>query len=351
MTEEEAPITPIYYISPTNKIHSCQCRHYKADKPGWQKMDSYTNAVAIGATPCRICCPKISKVDDKPLEPKEILENQDTITPNQQDFSAEQVSKEEQPKSSTPIKEDGKTSEDKDEKTKSKNKNKKTPVKGYKILAGNGCHQAIAEVQGILVPPIDSESYHQLILPDGLALEATFKDAKLKWLVSINPDVLGAHWFRGYPKIKNDKLVAFQIIGWDGNMPTNEKGWERWEFIGVWTLQKNLTVQRSMGEQEIRKQARETGFIKKFKFTFTNTHDWIEQKKLWTGYVYRLICCREGNTLKIEKVIPYACPRKKPAPKGQPFNKDKSSQKTSPKSNKPEEAPKIDTPTEEKKEN
>ena len=45
MTEETAPI---YYISPTNKIHGQQCRHYKADTNGWYKMDSYSDALATG---------------------------------------------------------------------------------------------------------------------------------------------------------------------------------------------------------------------------------------------------------------------------------------------------------------
>ncbi|MGY6530224.1 MAG: hypothetical protein ACXITR_09870 [Cyanobacterium sp.] len=185
----------------------------------------------------------------------------------------------------------------------------------YKILAGNGCHQAIAEVYGILVPPTEENSYHSLILPDGCALDATFKDARLKWLAHNKEGVLGAHWFRGYPKMKDNKLVAFQIVAWDMDMPTNERGWETWEFTGVWTMQKNLTVQRSMGLKDIRQQAKETGFIKKFKYTFNNTYDWLKSKKLWSGYVYKIFCRREGDTLKIQKVIPYACPRKKPVPR------------------------------------
>ena len=75
-------------------------------------------------------------------------------------------------------------------------------------------------------------------MPDGCVLEATFKDARLKWLAHNREGVLGAHWFRGYPKMKNNKLVGLQIIAWDMNMPTNERGWETWEFIGVWTVQK-----------------------------------------------------------------------------------------------------------------
>ncbi|WP_446684848.1 hypothetical protein A5482_014645 (plasmid) [Cyanobacterium sp. IPPAS B-1200] len=472
---------PQYYISPTNKIHAQQCRHFKADTDGWQKMDSYSDALATGAKPCKICCPKTSPINidelenkadlsarevnqtttenkqettsNPPPKPEETLDNSDTITPKQQDLFAQLVSTdkqplsseltkedgktqeqpesseltkkesktEEQPLSSPPTKEDGKTeeqsksstedenktetkpesseltkedgktgeqsespvkedgktgeqsessskeddkteeqlessakegdktseqsesftkeddktSEVKDKKTKSKKKkkDKKPPAKKYKILAGNGCHQAISEVQGILVPPIDAESSHQLILPDGLALEATFSNPYLESLALKQPNILGAHWFRGYPKMQDNKLVALQIVGWDGNMPTNEQGWEKWEFIGVWTIQKNLTVQRSMGDKDVKEQAIKTGYIKKFKFTFSNSEDWLKRKKLWIGYVYQLICRREGDTFKIQKVIPYACPRFKPVakPKKKTLNKDKSGEQSPPK--------------------
>ena len=187
--------------------------------------------------------------------------------------------------------------------------------KRYKILAGNGCHQAIAEVQGILVPPADTESSFTLVLPDGLQIEATFKTPRLHWIAQNKDYMLGHHWFRGYPKMKDNKLVSLQIIAWDGNMPSNPKGEENWEFIGVWTAQKNITVQRSMMTKDIRKIAKETGFIKKFKYTFTNSYDWVKGRKLWVGYVYKLLCQRNGETLEIKRVIPYACPRIKPVPK------------------------------------
>jgi hypothetical protein len=187
--------------------------------------------------------------------------------------------------------------------------------KRYKILAGNGCHQAIAEIQGILVPPTESGESFSLVLPDGLQIEATFKTPRLHWIAQNKEYMLGRHWFRGYPKMKDNKLVSLQIIAWDGNMPSNSKGEEHWEFIGVWTAQKNITVQRSMMTKDIRKIAKETGFIKKFKYTFTNSYDWVKSKKLWVGYVYQLICKRNGDSLEIKKVYPYACPRIKPLPK------------------------------------
>ncbi|WP_446684635.1 hypothetical protein [Cyanobacterium sp. HL-69] len=323
-------------------------------------MSSYSEAISTGAKPCQICCSQISV---SPIETTN--KQQDLLTQPVTDFS--QSSSQEDVKTSgkknkrsiacsitsfntteklkttstqqdlftQPVTKQPQSSSQNDVKTskkKSKNK-KKTPAKRYKILAGNGCHQAISEVQGILVPPIDDESSYQLILPDGLALKATFSNPYLESLALKQPNILGVHWFRGYPKMQDTKLVSFQIVGWDGNMPTNEQGWERWEFIGLWTLEKTLTVQRSITARTVRKEARKTGFITEFKFTFSNTEDWVKQKKLWIGYVYKLICRREGDTLKIQKVIPYACPRFKPVakPKKKTLNKDKSGEQSPPK--------------------
>ena len=155
---------------------------------------------------------------------------------------------------------------------KTKNKNKKPEKKRYKILAGNGCHQAICEVKGMLVPSPESEKKFQLILPDGLQIDAYFKTAYQYWLAVNKPEIVtGLHWFRGYPKFSENKLTALQIVTWDCNMTENNS--EQWEFIGVWTAQRNLTVQRTMADKEIRKIAKETGYIKKFKYTFTNSFD------------------------------------------------------------------------------
>lgn len=178
--------------------------------------------------------------------------------------------------------------------------------KRYKILVGNTAHKAVAEVKGVLV------KYNQLILPDGLILDVNYATPRLLWMARKTDYILGSHWFRGYPKMADDKLVGLTITSWDRNMPTNERGFESWEFIGLWTLQKTLTVQRSMAIKEIRKLAKETGFIKKYKFTFENTQDFLKSKKLWSGYVYKLLCRRNGDKIKIQKVIPYACPRNKP---------------------------------------
>ncbi len=208
-----------------------------------------------------------------------------------------------------------KSSTDKKKISSDNSQNANQERKRYKILAGNGCHQAIAEIQGILVPPSEEGESFSLILPDGLQIEASFKTSRLHWIAQNKDYMIGLHWFRGYPKMKDDKLISLQIIAWDGNMPSNTKGDEHWEFIGIWTAQRNITVQRSMMTKDIRKIAKETGFIKKFKYTFTNSYDWVKNRKLWIGYVYKILCQRNGDTFEIKKVIPYACPRIKPVPK------------------------------------
>ena len=182
--------------------------------------------------------------------------------------------------------------------------------KRYKILAGNGCHRAIAEVQGMLVQSTEERGKFSLILPDGLQIQAFFKTPQLHWLACNNEAIQGLHWWRGYPKVSDNKLVCFQIIAWDGDMINNK--YEKWDFTGVWTAQRNITVQRTMSEKDIRKIAKETGFIKKFKYTFTNSYDF--KRSLWIGYVYKVLATRKGNSFEIRKVIPYACPRIKPKP-------------------------------------
>lgn len=221
----------------------------------------------------------------------------------------------------------------KDSKFDSNNQDNKR--KRYKILAGNGCHQAIAEVQGILIPPTEENGSFNLVLPDGLQIEATFKTPRLHWIAQNKDYILGPHWFRGYPKMKDDKLVNLQIIAWDGNMPSNKRGEETWEFVGVWTAQKNITVQRSMMTKDIRKIARETGFIKKFKYTFINSYDWVKSRKLWVGYVYKVQCKREGDTFVIRRVTPYACPRIKPVPKSRGNRRDRPQGQSRPYNKKP----------------
>jgi hypothetical protein len=190
-------------------------------------------------------------------------------------------------------------------------KEKLREKKRYKILAGNGCHQAICEVQGMLIPPTEKEGKFQLILPDGLQVDASFKTSRQHWLAMNKPEIVtGLHWFRCYPKMSDNKLVGLQILAWDGNMTNNK--FENWEFIGVWTAQRNITVQRTMSDKDIRKIAKETGFIKKFKYTFTNSFDF--KRALWMGYVYKILATRKGDSFEIRKVIPYACPRIKPKP-------------------------------------
>jgi hypothetical protein len=327
-----------FYVSSRGKVHSEKCRHFRPDKQGWQQLESLRDGVSQGFEFCRICCPSLEEISQQPSPVISTSENlpeiasvsivsekeegkslASDVTPNCD--QTQQVSQASTTESAVSVSVDDRRNTRKNRTKASQDKNKNQPLdksekKRYKILAGNGCHQAIAEVQGILLKPSELGSKFTLILPDGTELQASFRNSRLKWIACNKEEILGLHWFRGYPKMKDDQLVCFQIIAWDGNMPSNERGWETWEFTGLWTPQKNLTVQRSMGIKEIRQEAKETGFIKKFKYTFTNTQEWVANKKLWIGYVYKLLCRREGNKLKIQKVIPVACPRIKPSPKG-----------------------------------
>ena len=52
-----------FYTSPTKKIHSTECRHYRSDKPGWQKIDSLLTAIDEGYQLCRICCPSQDEIN------------------------------------------------------------------------------------------------------------------------------------------------------------------------------------------------------------------------------------------------------------------------------------------------
>ncbi|MTF39988.1 hypothetical protein [Cyanobacterium aponinum] len=344
--------TPIYYVSPTGKVHAQTCRYCQPDKDGWKTIDSLQTALEQEYQLCRLCCPSEEEIvklqlksdsqdkftEEKPTTKVSSDKNQETSETFSE--SSQDKTKDKAKDKLTKNKEENQPVNNKEKQTKEKknktnfssekNQKDKPPVekKRYKILAGNGCHQAIAEVRGMLIPPGEGEKSFHLILPDGTQLEATFKNSRILWLAHNKPELLGDHWFRGYPKMKDNKLVSLQIIAWDGTMPTNPRGEESWEFTGVWTLQKNITVQRSMMLEDVRKIAKETGFIKKFKYTFINSFDWVKNKKLWAGYVYKVLCKRKGDVLEIKKVIPYACPRIKPVPKTnnfkgkKPFNKN-----------------------------
>lgn len=329
--QTESPVEQFFYLSPTQKVHSQNCRYCQPNKDGWLRLESFEIVLIKGYQTCRLCCPVLSdnqtKQDSNLQEVKPNANSQtvaDNLPASNATQSQENLTDTNETSQSNEIKEvkvitkplkSDKQNQDSFE-DKNKNYTEKAEKKRYKILAGNGAHQAIAEIQAMLMKPSQEGDKFKLILPDGFQIDATFKNPRLKWLAYNNDSIIGLHWFRGYPKMNDGKLVCFQIVAWDGDMPTSPQGFEKWEFIGLWTPQKNLTVQRSMGMKEIRTAAKETGFIKKFKFTFTNSQEWVASKKLWIGYVYKLICRREGDTLKIQKVIPFACPRLKPVNKG-----------------------------------
>jgi hypothetical protein len=318
----------IFYLSPTLKIHSKECRHCRPDNEGWEQLESLTMGISQGYQVCRLCCPPSSEISETMSQPGTPVQQADLELLPESFLDSEGES---QSENETPPLPESNPQSPSDIQASVEGRSPSNPLaqsspkdqtekKRYKILAGNGCHQAIAEVQAMLIRPSAEGDKFKLIFPDGLELDAVFKNPRLKWLAFNQDKIIGLHWFRGYPKMRDGKLVCFQIIAWDGDMPTSPQGWERWEFTGLWTPQKNLTVQRSMAMKEIRSIAKETGFIKKFKFSFSNAQDWIASKKLWIGYVYKLLCRREGDILKIQKVIPYACPRIKPSPKGKGKN-------------------------------
>lgn len=181
----------------------------------------------------------------------------------------------------------------------------------YKIIVGNGCHKAVCDVQGMLVPSPEQEGKFLMILPDGLQLNARLRSKRLHLFATKYPNkVLGMHWFRCYPKFMDHRLVGLQIIKVDRSISENRNGKEYWEFIGAWTAQNNITVQRSIALKQVRKIAKENGFIKRYRYTFTNSLDF--KQSLWVGYVYQIIAQRDGDQLKIRKVIPFASPRFKP---------------------------------------
>ena len=233
----------IFYLSPTLKIHSKECRYCHPDSEGWQQLESLAVGISQGYQACRLCCPSISETmnqqktavrqaEVEPLpesypekEEKLQSENETQLFPESNPQSSSGIEPSSEDKSpSNPLAESSnqassKPNADSDSQPSSdsllpvddqlesetlsedkKSKEKTEEKKRYKILAGNGCHQAIAEVRGMLVRPSEKGDKFKLILPDGLELDATFKTPHLKWLAFNQDRIIGLHWFRGYPK-------------------------------------------------------------------------------------------------------------------------------------------------------
>lgn len=182
----------------------------------------------------------------------------------------------------------------------------------YKLLTGNGTHTAVGEFIGVLHGSSDK---YLITFTDGFTVEAKFfgyhNNSKYKL------KCMGKHYFRGYPCVKDSKLIAVTITSVDSpSIITNlnkAKRDELWFFRGLWTPQKNLSVQRSFTAEGVKKQAKETGFIKKYKFTFANSSEW--RTKLWFSYVYEVCCSRAQDSFMIRRVTPFCCPRRKPLKK------------------------------------
>ena len=192
----------------------------------------------------------------------------------------------------------------------SKTKAKEYRKPFYKLLAGNGTHQAIGEFMGTVHrDPVSN----QLII--------TFTD-EVSFPVKVtghnNNDTfknkcIGTHYFRGYPTCKNGIIVKITITSID---PKNRlfsyslPRFEYWHFRGLWTVQETITVQRSIDNLNTLNTARETGFIKKYKFRFINYS--AHSSSLTPGYVYTIMAQRIGNFFYIETITPFCCPLSKP---------------------------------------
>jgi len=180
----------------------------------------------------------------------------------------------------------------------------------YKLLAGNGCHQALGEFIG----SVHEDPIHGLVLKfaaDDITVPLRFNGYNNN--EKFKQKCLGNHYFRGYPTTKNGMIVSITITSVD---PINRlftstsPEWEYWHFRGLWTVQQNITVQRGIDKLNTLNVARQTGFIKKYKFKFVNYSAY--SSKLTPGYVYTIMAHRVGNFYYIDSVTPFCCPLNPP---------------------------------------
>jgi hypothetical protein len=187
----------------------------------------------------------------------------------------------------------------------------------YKLLTGNGIHTAVGEFIGVLLPPKENTPKRELLLTNGVVVEARFFGWHNK-PTFINK-CLGRHLFRGYPIVCDNKLIAINITAVDPVERIFDKVGQKnclelWLFRGLWTPQRSLNVQRSLGNKKVKVEAKKTGFIKKYKYQFKNSKDW--KTRLWDNYVYEVYAYRDkDNQFNILKVNPFCCPLHKPVKK------------------------------------
>lgn len=190
----------------------------------------------------------------------------------------------------------------------------KTTKPRYKLLTGNGVHTAVGEFIGVLLPP-QVDKPRELLLTNGTVIEAKFigKNNNKKFINKC----LGRHLFRGYPVVKENKLIAITITAVDPKerifpkVGTDKKCLELWLFRGLWTPQKTLNIQRSLANKDVKKIAKEKGFIKKYKYQFKNSREW--SSKLWDNYVYEIYAYRDkDNNFNIFRTSAFCCPIRKP---------------------------------------
>lgn len=190
---------------------------------------------------------------------------------------------------------------------------KKKQDRAYKILVGNSSHLAIGEFKGVFVEQ-PGESKHKMILLNGVQVTCSFRSRSAgKGAIAA---AKGRHIFRGYPKV--DARGILQHIELTCVDPTEEifnlqRIDDRWMFIGLWTPQRNITVQRSMANAKTRAEVRKTKYLPKYKYPFVNSYDF--KRSLWMGYVYKVEAkLNDNGQFEICRVTPFACPRNKPLP-------------------------------------
>ena len=183
-------------------------------------------------------------------------------------------------------------------------KKKKQKQKKDSILLGNGQHKAIAELKGVLVPNPDEPDNFTMILPDQSDLKVTVRNKKvLRGLKRSN--AFGLNTYLGYPKVIQGKLDSLDLIAWGDRKlePIKPEDTECWEFVGVWSKNKELLVQRDVKMPFVQDAYQATGKLFTYKFAFTNGDYYTMKKKLVANQLYCLKCIRKKGQLRIRQII------------------------------------------------
>lgn len=160
------------------------------------------------------------------------------------------------------------------------------------ILKGNGQHQALCEVKGVLTSPTE------MILTDGTVLQVGSNNPRVRHILKTQK-ANGLNWFRGYPKLdKENNLTSLELVSWGASILTPPEDSESYIFKGIW-LQKHLLVQRDINVPFVAKYYKEKGRIFTFKYFFSNGDYYTKKEKLINNELYLLKAKRKGNKLRI----------------------------------------------------